>query len=742
MSTTRGRQTWAIRFLSILVLFLRVALQAQTPLFSDDFSRDTDPGPLSPWIAHSGAWTVTGGSAAGSGLSSYVYSCAYVTNNWTNYMVQARVRFSSDQGFGGGIGGRLSPCCGSRYSVWLNPSGGPGGTAKMELIKFQTWETYAYTNSPYQSLQTATLPALGTTWHLFQVAFQENHVTAFCDSNLVLNVSDLETDPYGSGGISLDMWTDSLSYSFLVDDLVVSELPPTLAALDRTFSMTTGGSLTVTNPGLMSSVTYGASTNVFVLPVSFPAQGSLTLNTNGTFTYTPPGDFVGLDSFTYAASDGIITSAPAIVTIDVAPPTNVFYDDFSRTGPLDPLAPWVVGLGEWSVHDGAIHGTSWIQDYFSDAYVPMELTNYSVQATFHLPINGWACGLSGRLNPCTGARYVANVYPEGSGLGPGSSLRLIKFHSWLTWSPTFTAMALVSLPGVGSTNHTLRMEFSGNHIDVYYDEARVVHAIDDNYDQTPYFASGAFGVHMFLYAASYEAVFDDVSVSLLPPSNLSPLLPVQTNRTLSTLSSLVVTNTATDPDLPPNRLTYSLLAAPNGATIDTNGVITWIPTLAQSPSTNVFTTIVTDDGVPPLSATNDFAVVVSGPFDGIDLTTPSQALADPDGDGIPNLMEFALGNDPRTSADSNNGTKTLVAQDSNGRFLSLQFKRRKNTGGLALQYLPEVSGDRQTWYSDSSHALETSVTPLDAQFDWVTVKDLTPFTSAATRFIRLRIVEN
>jgi hypothetical protein len=40
------------------------------------------------------------------------------------------------------------------------------------------------------------------------------------------------------------------------------------------------------------------------------------------------------------------------------------------------------------------------------------------------------------------------------------------------------------------------------------------------------------------------------------------------------------------------------------------GIITWTPTEAQGPSTNTFTSIVTDNGSPSLSATNTFTVVV------------------------------------------------------------------------------------------------------------------------------------
>ena len=51
--------------------------------------------------------------------------------------------------------------------------------------------------------------------------------------------------------------------------------------------------------------------------VSQPASGSLTLNANGSFTYTPNANFNGTDSFTYTARDGTSVSNVATVTIAV-----------------------------------------------------------------------------------------------------------------------------------------------------------------------------------------------------------------------------------------------------------------------------------------------------------------------------------------------------------------------------------------------------------------------------------------
>ncbi len=80
---------------------------------------------------------------------------------------------------------------------------------------------------------------------------------------------------------------------------------------------------------------------------------------------------------------------------------------------------------------------------------------------------------------------------------------------------------------------------------------------------------------------------------------------------MAELSTLTVTNAATDSDLPANGLSYHLEGAPEGAAIDTQGVLTWTPTEAEGPSTNLITVVVTDDGSPVLSATNTFTVIVS-----------------------------------------------------------------------------------------------------------------------------------
>ena len=53
--------------------------------------------------------------------------------------------------------------------------------------------------------------------------------------------------------------------------------------------------------------------------VTGPANGSLTLNPDGTLRYVPNLGFSGTDSFTYRVFDGALYSTPATVAINVTP---------------------------------------------------------------------------------------------------------------------------------------------------------------------------------------------------------------------------------------------------------------------------------------------------------------------------------------------------------------------------------------------------------------------------------------
>ena len=94
--------------------------------------------------------------------------------------------------------------------------------------------------------------------------------------------------------------------------------------------------------------------------------------------------------------------------------------------------------------------------------------------------------------------------------------------------------------------------------------------------------------------------------------NRPPVVAAVSNLTAAVLALTTTNITATDADLPANKLRFSLASgAPIGARIDpVQGVFTWWPKRSQAPSTNLITVHVTDDGSPALSATKTFTVIV------------------------------------------------------------------------------------------------------------------------------------
>jgi hypothetical protein len=95
-------------------------------------------------------------------------------------------------------------------------------------------------------------------------------------------------------------------------------------------------------------------------------------------------------------------------------------------------------------------------------------------------------------------------------------------------------------------------------------------------------------------------------------TNTPPVLAAISNRTVNVGQTVVFTASATDTDQPPQTLTFALLAGATNATLDANsGAFNFRPLVTQANSTNSFTLQVSDNGTPPLSATQNFSVIVN-----------------------------------------------------------------------------------------------------------------------------------
>jgi uncharacterized delta-60 repeat protein len=109
--------------------------------------------------------------------------------------------------------------------------------------------------------------------------------------------------------------------------LNVTETDGTLTAVADAYSVNENATLNVAAPGVLTNDLPGSSTPLTPALVGLPSHGTLTLNADGSFVYTPATGFYGTDSFTYDDTEGSLTSNVATVTIRVAAPVPIAVND-------------------------------------------------------------------------------------------------------------------------------------------------------------------------------------------------------------------------------------------------------------------------------------------------------------------------------------------------------------------------------------------------------------------------------
>ena len=108
---------------------------------------------------------------------------------------------------------------------------------------------------------------------------------------------------------------------------------------DDSYTTGQGTQLTVAAPGVLANDTDADADELAAIQQSPASNGTAVLDGNGSFTYTPDAGFVGTDSFTYWATDGLAHSDVATVTITVNPVDQppVAQDDSFATNQDTPL---------------------------------------------------------------------------------------------------------------------------------------------------------------------------------------------------------------------------------------------------------------------------------------------------------------------------------------------------------------------------------------------------------------------
>jgi ELWxxDGT repeat protein len=177
---------------------------------------------------------------------------------------------------------------------------------------------------------------------------------------------------------------------------------------------------------------------------------------------------------------------------------------------------------------------------------------------------------------------------------------------------SFTAVGLDATTGASTQNHSL--------VGVTFSlvGAPAGATIDPNtgafsWIPTEAQGPGSYTFNVRVADAATPTQFSDQAVTVtVNEVNRVPVLAAIANQTVNEQTPVTFNASATDPDLPANTLTYSLIGAPAGATIDSStGAFSWTPTEAQGPGSFTFNVRVTDNGTPALFAEQAVTITVN-----------------------------------------------------------------------------------------------------------------------------------
>ena len=193
-----------------------------------------------------------------------------------------------------------------------------------------------------------------------------------------------------------------------------------------------------------------------------------------------------------------------------------------------------------------------------------------------------------------------------------------------------------------------------------------VPATGSNFDVLTYSSeSGVFTNFLPPFAVAMQTNYGATKLTLTV-LNVRPVLNTIAAQNLDELTTLNLSASATDMDAGQS-LAFALVSGPGGLNVSSAGAIAWMPDETQGPSTNLVFLKVTDNGTPPLSATNSFTITVNEVNVAPALGTLSDWTVNPgqtisftttatDADLPTNTLTFSLvAPPPGASLDSSNG---------------------------------------------------------------------------------------
>jgi len=444
-------------------------------------------------------------------------------------------------------------------------------------------------------------------------------------------------------GLAVTSHTNSATTTAVFDNVSVST-PPTAVADGYTTAAAT--QLSVSAPGVLGNDSDSENDSLTASLVSTTPNGSLTLNSDGSFTYTPDSGFAGADSFTYRAFDGGLYSSNATVTINVYASVGFQAEDY--------VSGSATGAGFSTASEGSALGGEAITTNGNNTNAsgpPVERVQYDVYFpnagatnSYHLYVryrlltdtnaddSGWA------LRPLDSDETVGTNWDQVNDL----YLHGDTTYRWVDLAATAGINGVAAYSNVSSGLHS--WWFGGRENGLYVDA--FVFSTGANLDTT----------------GEGQAILDTAVNDR--PTSVDDSYSVDEDGTLNVSAAGVLTND-TDPE--EDSLTATLVSdVSNGSlTLNSNGSFSYTPS-ANFNGSDSFTYRANDPMVVS-SAAATVTITVNSVNDVPLFTKGSDQTANEDA-GAQSVTSWATAISPGPSNESSQTVDFIVSNDNNGLF--------------------------------------------------------------------------
>jgi hypothetical protein len=538
-----------------------------------------------------------------------------------------------------------------------------GGTDFDNVLAFNLGDTDG-SNANVISIETAFTDTTG--WH--QVVVTVSNMSTSPSASMYLDGVLVGSDTGASPETDRNLWdtdlrfgrpgADQRHYDGMLDEVQVSSVARSadwIAAqydAERNSFVSFGSEETASPSGVLINDTDVDGDPLTATPIaggSTTQSGTITLNADGSFTYTPPASFTGTDTFTYTVNDGNggTDTATVTITVSAAPVANDDPDYPATVTSLSPVAYWQLDEGAGATafdsvgtYDGNLVGSpayttglsgtgldfSGLGNYVSipdDPALDPGAGDYTMDLWFNTtqgPPDWDNWPMLAYMKDGTNTGF--ELFFQLSGDGTTVDVYWKVFESGSSTSAVLDSSVEGVDPIDGQWHHVVA-QMTSSELILYFDGVevdRVNHSYTNVNPTAPLELGGGDGGQSYF---DYDGLLDEVSVynSILSASDVQNQYnagiaaggsyTVTEGNTLTVLAASGVLANDTDADGDP--LTASLVSGPSNAqsfTLNADGSFTYTPTAAFT-GTDTFTYTANDGSLDSNIATATITVLPS-----------------------------------------------------------------------------------------------------------------------------------